>query len=192
MARKQEFRRDRETGGGFARLLLTKQQRLRLAKWGLLGVLCLLALLLQDTVLYRVQLLGAGTDMVPCVIFAIALQLDLQSGSLFCLITSLLYYCSGSAPGPHVIVLITGISVFLVIFRQGYLQQGFLAVLLSTAVGMLSYELCVFLAGVITGDTMLSRLGMPVLTALWSLVAVPLVYPAVRAIDKQGGDLWRE
>ncbi len=192
MARKQEFRKDRETGGGLDRLLLTKQQRRRLGKWSLLGGLCLLALLLQDVVLYRVQLLGAGTDMVPCVIFVIALQLDVHSGSLFCLITSLLYYCSGSAPGPHVIILITGISVFLVIFRQGYLQQGFLAVLLSTAVGMLLYELCVFFAGMITGDTMLSRIGILMLTAIWTLAAVPLVYPAVRAIEKRGGELWRE
>ncbi len=192
MARKQEFRKDRQTGGGLGRLLPTRQQRLQLAKWSLLGGYCLLALLLQDTLLYRVQILGAGVDLVPCVIFVIALQLEVQSGSLFCLITSLLYYCSGSAPGPHVILLITGLSVLLVIFRQSYLQEGFLAVLLSTAAGMVLYELSVFAVGLITESTMLSRIGVLTLTALWSLAAVPLVYPAARATEKLGGDLWRE
>ncbi len=192
MARKHEFRMDRAGGSGFGRLLLTRQQRLNLTRWSLYGLLCLVALLAQDVVLYRVNILGAGTDLVPCVIFLIALHQTVEDGSLFAFVCSLLYYCSGSAPGPHVVFLIPVISVLLGIFRQGYLQQGFPAVLLSTAVGMLGYEMCVFLAGVITEQTMLSRVGVLALTAVWSLMCLPACYPMVRAIEKIGGDLWRE
>ncbi len=192
MARRQEFRMDREQGSGIGRLVLTKQQQYSLLRWTLYGLMCLAALLMQDVLLYRVDLLGAGTDLLPCVIFIIAMQLDVQRASLFSLITGILYYCSGSAPGVHVIPVLTCMSVFLVVFRQGYLQQGFLAVLLSTAVGMLTYELSVFVVGLITGDIIFGSFVNLMLTGVWSLLAVPVCHPMASAINKIGGDLWRE
>ncbi len=192
MARKHEFRMDRESLGGLGRLLLTKRQRLSLLKWSLYGLVCLVALLLQDVLLYRVDVLGAATDLVPCVILLIAMQQDAQTGSLFTLIGSLLYYCSGSSPGPYVIPILTALAVLLIIFRQGYLQQGFLAVALGTIVGTFAYELSVFFVGMILSSTMFSRIGVMLMTAALSLAVIPVGYPLTQAIGKIGGDLWND
>ncbi len=192
MARKYEFRMDPENPGILGRLLLTQKQRLSLLRWSLFGLVCLVALLLQDVVLHRLYLFGAGMDLVPCLILMIAVLQDADTGSVFALAASSLYYFSGSAPGPYVIPLLTFICVFIVIFRQAYLQQGFGAVLLCAAVGLLLYELTVFGICLFLGWTIWARLGTLLLTGALTLVAVPVCYPLLRAIQKIGGEVWKE
>ncbi len=192
MAKKYEFRKDPEGGGLLGRLLLTKKQRQSLLRWSLYTLVCVLALLAQDVVLHRLHLWGAGADLVPCLILMITVLQDAQTGSIFALTASCLYYFSGSAPGVYVIPLLTALSVFLVIFRQGYLQQGFIAVLLCAAAGMLVYEMSLFAVALFLERTLLSRAWVLALTALLTLAVVPLAYPVLRAIGKIGGEIWKE
>ncbi len=192
MARKYEFRMDPEHSGGLGRLLLTKKQRFSLLRWSLYGLVCLSGLLAQDVLMHRISILGATTDLVPCLIFMIAVLQDADTGSVFALAASCLYYFSGSAPDVYVIPVITGISIFMVIFRQGYLRQGFFAVLLCAATGMLIYEMCLFGIGLFLGQTLLSRLNVLLLSAGLTLAAVPVGYPILRSIGKIGGEIWKE
>ena len=193
MARKKyEFRPEIERNDILGKILLTKQQRQSVLRWLLFSMVCLAGLILQDVVMSRVSILGATTDLVPCCILAVCIMQGAESGCIFALIASLIYYFSGSAPGPYVIPLITAISIVAAIFRQGYLRKGFSALLLCAAVGLLLYELSIFGIGLFLGHTRLDRLVRFFLTALWTLATAPVLYPILLSIGKIGGETWKE
>lgn len=192
MAKRKDFRPDPEGSGDFGKLLLTQQQRRRLTRWSLYAAVCLLGLLVQDVLMCRVELLGAVTDLVPCLIIMVCTMQDAQTGSVFVLVASCLYVFSGSAPGPYAIPLLVAVAIFLVIFRQSYLQQGFMTILLCTAAGMIVYEMCIFCVGLFLKLTTADHAAVFFKTALLSLAAVPLAYPVLLSIGKIGGDTWKE
>lgn len=192
MAKDYEFRPDPEGSGNFDKLLLSQRQRHGLLRWTLFGALCVVALLVQDTMMYRMDIYGAGTDLAPCVIIMITCLQGAEPGCIFALIASLVYVFSGSAPGPYVVPLITIFAILAVIFRQACLRKGFFSILLSTGLGMLCYELCLFGIGLFLGHTQANRVGAMALSALLSLLAVPVGYPIARAIGKIGGEAWKE
>ena len=193
MARKKhEFRPDIERNDILGKILLTKQQRQSVLRWLLFSMVCLAGLILQDVVMSRVSILGATTDLVPCCILAVCIMQGAESGCIFALSASLIYYFSGSAPGPYVIPLITAIAIVAAIFRQGYLRKGFSALLLCAAVGLLLYELSIFGIGLFLGHTRLDRLVRFFLTTLWTLATAPVLYPILLSIGKIGGETWKE
>lgn len=192
MAKKQEFRPDREGSGQWRKLWPTPRQQMVGLRWGLFGVACLVALLMQDVLLYRVNVAGGCTDLVPCIILMVAVLQGAESGSIFALVMSVLYYFSGSAPGFHVIPLLTAVTVFVVILRQACLRQSFLTMVLCAAIGMMLYELGIFGTGLFLRQTVAARLGATLATALVTLAAVPAAYPVLLAIGKLGGETWKE
>lgn len=192
MPKEYEFRPDPKPSGDIDKIFLTQRQRFSLLRWTLYALLCLLGLIVQDVVLYRIDYRGAGTDLVPCLIFMITCLEGGEHGSIFALLTSLLYCFSGSAPGPYVIPMITGLAVFAAIFRQACLRQGFFAIALCTAGSMLLYELGLFVIGWFLGHMPEQRLMTMVMTAVYTLVAMPIVYPLLRVVGKIGGEPWRE
>ena len=97
--RSHEFRPDKLEVSFLKTLYLTRQQRKILLKWSLFAALCLLALTLQDVIMARINILGATTDLVPCVILLISVTIGSEEGSVFSLIASLLYFFAGTAPG---------------------------------------------------------------------------------------------
>jgi hypothetical protein len=161
-------------------------------RWSSYAAICVFGLLLQDVFLSRVTMFGARTDIVPCLILMICTMQGAEIGSVFALTAACLYYFSGSAPGPYVIPVLVGIAVFLVIFRQSYLKQGFLTILICAAVGMIVYEICIFCIGLFLERTTADRFDIFVTTALISLAAVPVAYPILMSIGKLGGDTWKE
>ena len=192
MSRDYEFRPDPEGSGNFDKLLLSQGQRFSLVRWLLFGVLWLVALLVQDVMVCGVSIYGAGMDLVPCIIIMITSLQGVESGCLFALITTLLYCFSGSAPGPYVLPMITIVAMMAAIFRQACLRKGLFSILLSTGAGLVCYELLLFFIGLFLRYTTWQRLGEMVLTALLSLLAVPVAYPIARAIGKIGGQSWNE
>lgn len=192
MAKKMEFKPDRERSDNLGKLLLTKKQRLSVTRWTLYAVVCLAALLVQDVALHRMSFWGACADAAPCLIMMVVIMQGAESGSIFALIASCIYYFSGSAPGAYVIPLITAPAILVAIIRQGSLRKGFGTILLCSAAGMLMYELSIFGIGVFLEHTIMDRLPAMLLTAVLSLVAVPIAYPALLAIGKIGGETWNE
>lgn len=187
-----DFRPDQTGKSILSRLYLTKLQRQSIKKWLFYALVLLVVSVVQDVVMSRVRLFGAATDLVPCAIFCLCILLGTDDGSVFSLIASLFYLFSGTSPGNFAVPLIVFLAVCMNIFRQSFLRQGFSATVLCTAGCMVFYELLVFAVGVAFGWTHLGRIFSFLLTAAYSLVAVPVLYPLYRVIGKIGGQSWKE
>lgn len=190
--KKNEFRPDRPNNDLLGKLLLTKKQSKTVLRWVLFSLVCLVALLLQDVLMSRIRFFSTTTDLVPAVIFSICILQGGESSCIFALITSSIFYFSGSAPGPYCIVLITFISVLAAIFRQAYLRKGFSALMLCAAISIVLYELGVFSINAFLGSTSFDRIGRCLITAVTTIIPMPAIYPILLSIGKIGGETWKE
>lgn len=190
MAKKNEFKPDKPYSGFFGKLFLTQKQRRSVLKWTLYSLVLVVLSVVQDVLLSRVRIFGATTDLVSCGVFLVCLLEGMESGSVFALLASLMYLFSGTAPGVYSIVFLTVLAVLVTYLRQSYLQSGFGAAMLCTALGMLLYELATFAIGAFLGLTVFSQIGSYLITALLTMIAAPVIYPVLKAIG--GGDAWKE
>ena len=190
MAKKYEFKPDKPRSGFLAKLVLTQKQRRTLLKWVLYALMLVALSVIQDVLLSRVRILGATCELVPCGIFMICILEGVERGSVFALVSSLLYLFSGTAAGNYSVVFITVIGVLVTALRQAYLQKGFFAAVLCTALAMVCYELMTFAIGLFLGLTLWSRVGIFLLTAVWTVAVSPVLYPIILSIG--GGDTWKE
>ena len=191
MAKKHEFRPDKPKFSLLTYLVLAPSQRRSLLKWGLYTALLILLSVVQDVMLSQVRLFGATSELVPCAIFLICILEGTQNGSIFALISSLLYLFSGTAPGIYSMVAITFCAIGVCILRQAYLQERFSSAMLCVSLAMLCYVLVNFIFGLFLGLTLWSRFYGFLITAVLSLVVVPVLYPVCKAIDKIGGQVWK-
>ena len=193
MARhKYEFRPDKTGSGLLSKLYLTKKQRLSALKWTLYGLLLLVLSVLQDVILCRFSLFGATTDLVPCAILLICVYQGTETGSVFALVAAALYQFSGTAPGYYIIAVITLLGLIAAAFRQGYLRKSMSADLLCAGIALALYELIIFLVAVATGVSSPMRAPTVLITFLLSGLFMPVLYPLAAAIDKIGGETWKE
>lgn len=193
MARKnKEFQPDVQHPDTLGKLLMTKKQWQRFLKWLLFSGVCLLGLIVQDVVMSRFSWFDATTDLAVCCILTVCVLQGAEDGCLFTLIASVVFYYSGSAPGPYCIPLLTVIAVFATMFRQSFLSQGLMTLIICVGAGLLAYELAVFLIGVFLEHTTWDRVTRFLLSAAYTTVAVPLLYPMMVGIGKIGGQLWTE
>ena len=190
--RKYEFKPDRTEGGTLKKLYLTPLQRKRLLKWGLVSAVLVALSLLQDVVLSQISIYGATFCLVPCGILICAMFFDPETAGVFTLISSTIYYFSGTAAGPYSIALLTGLGTLLCIFRRGYLQRCFSALYLCAAVGMMGYQLLTFAIGCFLGITFPGRFGVFMLCGGLSVAAMLLLYPIFLSISNIGGESWKE
>ncbi len=192
MAKKYEFKPDKPQINLLNKLYITPMQRRSFLKWFLYGMILLVLSVLQDVILCRFRLFGATTELVPCAIILICIMEGTERGSLFALISALLYLFSGTAVGTYAMVLITVLAVFACMLRQGYLRKGFSAAMLCTCAAMFLYEMAVFGIGVFLGNTHPGRFIGFCTTAVLSMLAAPVLYPLVQLIGSIGGDTWKE
>ena len=193
MARKKiEFRPD-PTGHDVAgKLHLTQQQRQALLKWLLYSLVCVLGLVLQDSMLARLRFLGGGFQIAPALVILICVLEGCETGSVFALCASLVYVFSGSAQGRYCIVLLTLAAVLASAFRQSYLRRGVGSDLTCVGAAMLGYELAVFLVGLALELTYAARWSAAVMTALLSTLSAAVLYHPVKHIGTIGGNVWKE
>ena len=192
MAKKYDFQPDKPYSGFLSKLFLTARQRRSLLKWTLYCLVLLVLSVLQDVILCDLRLLGATTELVPCAIFLICLLEGTETGSVFSLVASLVYLFSGTAPGVYSMVFITVIGIGICIFRQSFLQKGFGTAMLCTSAAILLYQLAVFVIGLFLGLTIPARILGFLITALLSIIAVPVLYPVLLSIGTIGGETWKE
>lgn len=190
--RKYEFRPDKPHADLLGKLYLTKKQRLTLLKWLLYALVLLVLSVLQDVILSRVRIFGATTDLVPCAILLICVLQGSETGSVFGLVAAAMYRFSGTAPGYHVIVLLPALGIFATILRQSYLRKGVSSDVLCTGVAMILYELILFVVCLVLSQTSPARIGAFLLAGALSLLLIPILYPIATAIDKVGGETWKE
>lgn len=190
--RKHEFKPDRMEGGTLKKLYLTPTQRKKILKWTLVGLTLVVLSLLQDVVLAQLHIFGSNFNLVVCGILLCAMLLDSETAAVFTLISSTLYYFSGTAPGVYTIAVITGLGTFLCIFRQSYLKKCFSATMLCAGVGMMVYELLIFGIGLFLGVTTPARFRIFAICGGLSVAVMPLLYPVFLSISKIGGESWKE
>ena len=192
MRLKKEFKSDKPYSGFWGKLYLTPKQRRTVLKWALYGALLVVLSLLQDAMLSRFRLLGATTELVPVGIFVICILEGAESGSIFALVSSLLYLFSGTAAGPYTMLFITVLAVGVTIWRQAYLQKGFAAALLCAGVATLVLQMLQFVVGLFLQVTIPERFVGFLITAGLSMVAIPVLYPIALSIETIGGETWKE
>lgn len=190
--RKHDFKPDKTRAGILSRLHITKKQRQLLLKWLLTAVALTVLSVIQDVVLSRVSIFGAGLNVLTAALLLVCILQTPNAGSVFMLIASTLYWGSGSAAGPYVIALLTVLGSLMCIVRQSYLYSRFGSVLICTGVCVVLYELGLFAVNGFLGYTTVSRIGSTLLSGGLSFAVVPLLYPIFKAISKIGGQSWKE
>jgi len=190
--KRYEFKPDPGEQSLLSQLWLTRKQRHTLLKWTLYSLLLLLLSLVQDVVLSRFPLADATAELVVCGILVISLLQTPEDGSLFALISSVLFYFSGSAPGVYSIVLLTFLSVLLNVLRHSLLSRRFRSIFLCAAAGVLIYVATVFFVGLFWEQTHLARAGVFLTGGLLGVAAIPVVYPVAFFIGKIGGESWKD
>lgn len=188
----QEFKPDADPSTFTKTARLTHLQKLRLGKWMLYIGLCVLLLVVQDVVMSRLRLFGATTDLAVCAILLIAMLEGVQTGSLFLLIASTLYYFTGSAPGPYCVALMTFLGIGAGLLRQMYLHRSKGSIVMCTGITVILYELGQFVVGLMSGLTLLARLPSFLFTGLYSALALTVLYRPFEKISLIGGQSWKE
>ena len=190
--RKYEFRPDKTRIDIFSKLYLTRNQRMTLLRWVLYAVLLVLLSVIQDVVLCKANFFGTTTDLVPCAIILICVQLGGDRSSIFALIAALLYKFSGSAPGYYVVAMIPLLGVMAAVLRQSYFRRSFSSIMLCACIATMLYEIGIFAVGLLFQNTTPIRFLRFVITGALSLLSYPALYPIIKAIDKIGDRTWKE
>ena len=170
----------------------TQLQRLRLAKWGLYILTLILLLTVQDVILSRFRFFGATTDLAVCGILLMTVIEGVDVGSLFVLITSTLYYFSGSAPGPYCIALLSFIGIAATLIRQAWLRRTKLSIVFCAGAALTLYELGLYIVGMALGLTRWDRIFSFLLTAAYSWAVMIPLYSLINKIGLIGGTTWKE
>ena len=192
MKKERSFRPDKVGTTILHKLYISPSQRKTILKWTLYSLVLVLLSVIQDVMLSNVRILGATTELVPCGIFLICILEGAEAGAVFTLLASWIYLYTGTPAGPYCIVFITAFGLLVSVFRQAYLQRGFGSAVLCVAICMTIYELAVFGIGLFLGQTYGYRILAFLVTALGSVLAVPVLYPVFLRIQAIGGEIWRE
>ncbi len=187
-----EFKPDSPRVSPLKALHFTQLQRLQLLRWLSYIAVCCLCLVVQDSIMSRISILGATTDLAVAAMLLITVIEGSEVGSVFILIASCVYYFSGSAPGPYCVGMLTILGIFATLFRQIVWNRSRTSILLCAGLAAFAYEIGLYIVGMFMGLTSWYR-GLRFLTtgALTVLTMVPLYYIIYR-IGQIGGHTWKE
>ena len=172
-------------------------------KYGLFTAICMVVgIVIGSGVFFKAQTilqktggnmpLGILAWLIGGAIMLVCLLEGAQKSSIFCVLAALFFVASGSAPGYYVLPVITVMAMVITMFRQGYLARSMGTIFVCLAVAVVGYEMTVFAIEYLSGNTLLGRINAFWLKALLSLAAAPLIYPFAAAIEKIGGETWKE
>lgn len=187
-----EFRED-VLGGGFLKVMrFTHQQWMDLLRWSLYVLICIVCLVVQDVIMSRIHLLGTTTDLAAGIILLITVMTGTEVGSVFVLISSVIYYFSGSSPGPYTVALMTTIGIAVTMFRQQYLHRSAGSIIAGTGLALVAYEIGVYAVGIFLGLTRWDRIPAFLLTAVYTTLVMYPLYYLINRIGQIGGHTWKE
>lgn len=190
--KRSEFRPDKKPISLPKIFFLTQVQRARIAKWSLYVLTMVLTLTVQDVILGRVRLFGTTTDLPAMLILLITVIEGVDVGSMFVLVTSVLYYCSGTAASPYCVILLCAIGIFASLMRQAWLHRTKSAIVFTAGAALMTYELALFVVGIAQGLTHWGRLPAFVLTGAYSWALMIPMYDLINKIGQIGGNTWKE
>ena len=192
LKRNTEFKPDSLENSFIEKIYMTRLQRLHLLKWFCIVMLCIGLLVIQDVIMSRVTIFGTTTDLIPCVLLLITVMEGVNVGSLFILISSVLYQFSGFSPGPFCVGLLTVYGILATLFRQAYWHRNRNSIILCAGLSLMLYEISVFAAGVILDLTNLYRFPVFLITGVLSWIVMIPLYPLIDRIGHIGGNTWKD
>ena len=187
-----EFKPDPKGTNYLKRLYMTRLQRLTILKWATFAMTGVLLLVIQDVIMSQIRFSGATTDLPVAFILLVGIYEGLENGSVFTLAASLVYWFSGSAPTPICVALMCVLVILIGLFRQLYWHRSFGSVALCVSIAIMLYELLLFVTGLLSGLTILSRVSVFALTGGITRITMLPMYPLVRVISRIGGESWKE
>ena len=187
-----EFKPDPKGTNYLKRLYMTRLQRLTILKWATFAMTGVLLLVIQDVIMSQIRFSGATTDLPVAFILLVGIYEGLENGSVFTLAASLVYWFSGSAPTPVCVALMCVLVILIGLFRQIYWHRSFGSVALCVSIAIMLYELLLFVTGLLSGLTILSRVSVFALTGGITCITMLPMYPLVRVISRIGGESWKE
>ncbi len=190
--RKHQFKPDSSGAGILNKLYIPIGRRMQILKWTLYSLLFLVTLVIQDSVTSKYRIFDGVIDLAPAVVILVAMFQGSQSGSVFALITSMIYVFAGTGPGYFAFFLLTLYASVASVFREEFLRRSTGSSLLCSAVALLLYEMSIFGVGLLFGATHTGRVYAFLMTSLLSILVMPVLYPIVENIGKIGGETWKE
>lgn len=187
-----EFRPDAPRVSAFKTLRFTQLQRLQLLRWALYIAVCLLCLVIQDTMMSRVTLLGTTTDLCTAAMLLITVLEGSEIGGTFILIASSVFYFSGSAAGPYTVGMLTVLGILASVFRQKMLHRSAAAIIACAGAACMLYELGLYPVGLFLGLTRWTRLPQFFFTGVLNVLAMIPLYHLLYRIGLIGGYTWKE
>ena len=187
-----EFRPDGRRVSPFKPLRFTHLQWLQLLRWlGYIGI-CVLCLVIQDTMMSRITIFGSTTDLAVAALLLITVIEGSEVGSVFILIGSTIYYFSGSAPGPYSVGLLTLLGMGASLVRQMLWHRSRGSIVLCAGAACMLYEFGLYLAGLFLGLTSWYRLPRFLVTGGLTLLCMVPLYYFIYRIGQIGGYTWKE
>ena len=140
----------------------------------------------------RVSIFGATTDLAVAAMLLITVIEGSEIGSVFILIASVLYYLTGSSPGPFCVAFLTVPGILVCLFRQKYLHRSSGSIIFCAGLALMVYELATFLLALFQGLTLWLRIDRFLITGLMSCALMIPLYPLTLRIGAIGGRPWKE
>ena len=149
-------------------------------------------LAVQDVIMSRVTIFGTTTDLIPCVLLLITVMEGTNIGSIFILISSVLYQFSGFSPGPFCVGLLTIFGILATLFRQAYWHRNRNSIILCAGLALMLYEVGVYAAGVLLHLTNWYRFPVFLISGVLSWIVMIPLYPLIDRIGQIGGNTWKD
>ena len=187
-----EFKPDAPRVSPLKSLRFTHLQWLQTLRWLCYIGVCVLCLVIQDTIMSRVSIFNATTDLAVAAMLLITVIEGSEVGSVFILIASTIYYFSGSAPGPYSVGLLTVLGLCATLFRQILWHRSRSSIVLCAGLAAVAYEIGLYLVGLFMGLTRWYRLPRFLLTGALTVAAMIPLYYFIYRIGQIGGYTWKE
>ena len=187
-----EFKPDAPLVSPLKSLRFTHLQWLQILRWlGYIGI-CVLCLVIQDSIMSRVSIFGATTDLAVAAMLLITVLEGSEVGSVFILIASTVFYFSGSAPGPYSVGFLTILGLGASLFRQMVWHRSRGAIVLCAGLAAIVYEIGLYFTGLFMGLTSWYRLPRFLITGLLTAAVMFPLYYFIYRIGQIGGYTWKE
>ena len=174
------------------RLYLTQNQRMKALRWGLCALTVFLVVLFQDVVFSRITVFGCAISLVPAVILLVCMMSPMEGACVFALCSALFWSFDGAPLGSVSVLLLPVEAAVLGALRQARLTRNLTSVLLCCILGLAVHEEIRFLVALFLGRAPWAYWYQGLITALFSFLACPVLYPVIRAIGRIGGTQWNE
>lgn len=187
-----EFKPDSQRVSFFKTMRLTQLQRQRILRWVLYIAVCVLCLVVQDSIMSRVRFFGATSDLAVSAMLIITVLEGSEIGSIFILLASCIFYFSGSAAGPYSVGMLTVFGILASVFRQMMLHRSSGSIIGCAGLAAMAYEVGLYFVGLFLGIARWTRLPAFFLTGILTVLAMIPLYHILYRIGQIGGITWKE